>query len=122
MLSRYDPLRSVRGEAATGATAGAITGTVTRVAAGLIAPRGDGGADMSFRAARADLLARYAVKIDEARRRLPAREIAAAMRALVEERRAAVRAIGERQQAAQTAAHERHDAERFSARLARQSA
>lgn len=119
---RYDQLRSVCGEAATGAAAGATTGTAARVTAGLTAPRGDGGADLSFRDARADILARYAARIDAARRTLPAREISAALRALVEERRAAVRAIEEREQAARTAAHERRAAERFSARLARQSA
>ena len=114
---RYDQLRSVRGEAA----AGARTGSAARVAAGLTAPRGDGGVDLLFRGARAEIVATYAAKIEATRRSLPAREIAAAVRALVEERRAAVRAIGERQRAAQTAAHERRDAERFSAKLARQS-
>ena len=69
---RYDQLRSLRGEAATGAAAGTATGSAVRVAAGLTAPRGDGGADLSFRDARADLLARYAARIDEARRQ-PAR-------------------------------------------------
>ena len=117
-VGRYDPLRQVRREAAVGAR----TGSVGSVATGLTAPRGDIGADLLFRGARAEIVALFAAKIEATRRSLPAREITAAVRALVEERRAAVRAIGEHRRAAQVAAHERRDAERFSAKLARQSA
>ena len=75
-----------------------------------------------FRGARAEIVALYAARIEATRRSVAPREITAAVRALVEERRAAVRAVGERQRAAQVAAHERRAAERFSAKLARQSA
>ena len=111
-FGRYDRLRSLRGEEAAGA------------GGGVTAPRsgGDAGADLSFRGARAAVAALYAAKIEATRRSLPPREIAAALRALVEERRAAMRAIDEHHRAAQAAAHERRDAERFTAKLARQRA
>jgi len=98
---RYDGLRSVRGQAD----------------AGSLGPLADdrAGPDLSFRDERSALSSLYAGKIEVLKRNLPAREIAAAIRALLDERSAAFRALGERRQAAATLS-ERRAAERFAER------
>jgi hypothetical protein len=72
---------------------------------------------LAFRGARSALHALYGAKIEATRRSLPGREIAAAVRALVDERRAAIRAVTAARGVAQRVLRERQTAERFSARL-----
>lgn len=77
---------------------------------------------MTARGERTALRALYAAKVEATQRCLPQREIAAAVRAVIDDERAAMRALMERQQAAQRAIRERRQAERFSARLAAREA
>jgi ethanolamine ammonia-lyase large subunit len=71
---------------------------------------------------RAALLALYGAKIEALRRSLPTREIAAAVRAIRDERKAAMRALADRRSASGIAQRTKGEAERFSARLAQQKA
>ena len=68
------------------------------------------------------MLAFYGAKIEATRRSLPTREIAAAVRAIIEERDAAMRAFSDRQKYARVGLRERRAAERFSQRLAQKNA
>jgi len=67
-------------------------------------------------------MAFYGARIEATRRSLPAREIAAAVRAIIEERRAAMRVFSNRQKFARVGLRERRAAERFSQRLAQKNA
>lgn len=111
---RYDPLRSFRGEGTPFAPpgAGGRGGLATAAT----------GSDLTARGERTALRALYAAKVEATQRCLPQREIAAAVRAVIDDERAAMRALMERQQAAQRAIRERRQAERFSARLAAREA
>ncbi|WP_156964693.1 hypothetical protein [Methylocapsa aurea] len=88
----YDGLRPVRGEG---------TGLASR--SGIASAQG-----LSFAGEGAGIRALYGAKIEATRRSLPAREIAAAVRALLDEQRAAFRALAERRQA-ETAARPRDE-------------
>ena len=59
------------------------------------------------------ILALYGAKIELTRRSLPAREISAAVRAILAEQAAAFRELAERRHAAMRAARERRQALRF---------
>ena len=98
---RYDELRSLRAEGIAGRSR----------------PGGDSrDADLAFRGGRATLLALYGAKIEATRRSLPQREIAAALRALRDDRHAALRAFTEHRRAVLKGAREQRRAERFSGR------
>jgi hypothetical protein len=66
------------------------------------------------RGERSTIVALFAAKIEATRRYLPPAQVAAAVRALQQERRAHMRALAERKQAAITAGRERRVAERLS--------
>jgi len=104
--SRYGELQSLRGEG-TGITSNLDDANAER---------------LSSRASRSAIGMLYAVKIEATRRSLPRREIAAAIRAICDDRRAALRAIGERQQARMRYLGDRRARERLNARLARRDA
>ena len=107
---RYEKLRPVRTEGhAPGLTAPGAPSAVS-------AP------DRSFSGGRAALLAFYGAKIEVLRRSLPPRDVAAAVRAIRDERQAAMRAFAERRSANGIAKRAKSAAERFSARLAQQKA
>jgi hypothetical protein len=78
--------------------------------------------DRSFAGGRAALLALYGARIEATRRSLPAREVAAAVRAIRDERRAAMQAFASRRSASALAKRTKDAAERFSARLAKSKA
>ena len=105
---RYDGLRSVRAE---GHAAGPLTGAGTTSAP-----------ETSFKGERAALLALYGAKIEATRRSLPASAVAAAVRAIRDERQAVLRAFAAQRQARTILRREQNAAERFSARLAQPKA
>jgi hypothetical protein len=67
---------------------------------------------------RSALMAFYGAKIEATRRSLPAREIGAAIQAIIAEQRAAMRALADRQQAAMQAGREKGQNERHAVREA----
>jgi hypothetical protein len=77
---------------------------------------------LSLAHARSAIHAFYGAKIEATRRSLPGREIAAAIRAIRDERRAAMRALAARKQAVFLGLRERRRIERFGERMAQQLA
>ncbi len=110
---RYDVLRLVR----TPHDAG-----IDRGAASVTGNGGSAAPDLSHLGAeRSAIRSLYAAKIEIMRRSLPRHEIAAAVRAIIDERRAATRALTVRKQSTLRAWRERRDAERFSEKQAQQA-
>jgi hypothetical protein len=103
-FGRYDGLRPVRGEA-TGLAA-------HRASADTGAP------DSSLNGEHAALSAFYGAKIEATRRSLPAREVSAAIRAILDEQSAAFRALADRKGVASKASRERGHGARIAAREA----
>ena len=105
-FGRYDSLRPVRGETTA-----------------LAAPRarGDPGApDSSLKGEHALLSAFYGAKIEATRRSLPAREVSAAIRVLLDEQSAAFRALADRRGRASKASRERRQGAQIAAQEATQ--
>ncbi len=98
---RYDQLRQVRAAGSVRATS-----IVRRIG-------GDAQArSAAFRGARSLLSSLYAARIEATRRSVSGREVAAAIRALLDERAAAFRTLTERRTAARIAARADRDAQR----------
>jgi len=96
---RYDQLRSVRGEG-TGLASHRASDAAT-------------GPDASLEGMNAVIAALYGAKIELTRRSLPAREISAAVRAILADQSAAFRELAQRRFAAMRAAREKRQALRF---------
>jgi hypothetical protein len=105
-LGRYDELRPVRAE----------TDGVSPHRAS------DGAPDLSFGAERDAIHVLYGAKIEATRRSLPGRDIAAAVRAILDDQRAALWAVTVRQILAKTAWRERRANDRHAGIVAQQNA
>ncbi len=103
-FGRYDALRQIQGRTT------ALTPRASN----------DAGAPESFKGEQAALSAFYRAKIEVTRRSLPAREVSAAIRAILDDQSAAFQALADRRAAASKTFRDRRQSARFAAREATQ--